>query len=261
MTEIDFGLVQSMQNHPPGIANAHARRTRPEPRLDGRPHRVSHDLGVRILPSTRALLDRLQDQHHLTEAEIGRVLLASGFFVGRSRRARVATALCTNSAMHTFAAASRIAEALRSDIERLSASVTKTTIVPSPQAEHPELGPRDPTLLRVRLDDSLHRRLRLLVDVYVLFRRDREIPTGDDAAKRRLVQHLAARTPAEVARERSPLAEVVRWALAQAESDVDELLAEYVRGRAVLFRRIERAIDAMRLGARDELAAALGEAR
>jgi hypothetical protein len=176
-------------------------------------------------------------------------------------RDRVAAALFAIGAMHTHAEANGIVAALREELAQLSAVITRTTSPVSPRAERVELGPRDPTLLRVKLHDLLHRILRDLVDVYTAVRLDGDISRSDDEASHRLIQHLVSRTPAEIRRERSPVAEVVRWALAQAETDADELLGAYVRCRAVMWKRVDRTVAAMRAGARKELGAALSGIR
>ena len=246
---------------PPACLAGRRRSARPEPRLGGRARGVQHDIGVRISLSSRSLLDRVESQSHLGSAEVARLLLASGFYLGHSLRTRVATALCANSVMHAFAATSRIVGALHAEFAHLSAAATGARTSPSPPTEPIERGPGDATLLRLKLDQMLHRRLRTLVEVFVCFRRDGEMPQGDDATARRLVQYLAARSPSDIARERSPIAEVVRWALAQAEPDADELVVAFMKGRAVIWKRIDRAIDAMRAGLQSEMGVALAEVR
>ena len=227
------------------------------PRLGGRLVVVRRDLGVRIRPTTRVLLDRFGSQHHLDEAEVARVLLASGLFCSRSLAERIAIALFANGAMYAQAAATTIVAALRPQLAMLSATVARTAAPATDRSSRLTLGPGDPTLLRVRLHDVLHRRLRDLVEIYTGLRDDDDFPEAADETTQRLVAYLLSRPPSDVRRERSAVAEVVRWALTEAESDVGDLMTAYVRCRTAVWDRIDRAARAMRVDAAEALGAAL----
>jgi hypothetical protein len=219
---------------------------------------VKRDLGVRIDHDTRSFLDGLRDQYHLQEAELVRVLLASAFLLGNALQDRVAAALYVNAIMQVFGEASALVASLRSELARLSTTVAEaTSSIPMDNIQI-ERGPRDPSLVRVKPGDLLHARLRDLVEIYLAVRQDGEIPEAADLASRQLIQHLLSRSTVQASRERSPVAEVIRWAISASRADAEHVLAEYVRCRRTMWSRIEEATRAMRDGALRGLQDAFG---
>ncbi|MBN1770831.1 MAG: hypothetical protein JXB32_06215 [Deltaproteobacteria bacterium] len=258
MNEIGAGLWPAAVDQ----ISQHSRRGhRGEPRLDGRRSIVPNDLGVRIPPATRALLDRLRDRHGLDDAEVARTLLAAGMYAGLSLRDRVAIALFASGTMRMHGEFARVAAGMRTALAASCAAIARTEPPTPARAPRIDRGPRDETLLRVKLGDLLHRRVRELVGVYLAVRRDGEVPDTHDETQRRLVDHLLQRSAADVRRERSPVAETLRWALtaagAEAEADGDRLIRYYVACRTAVWRRIDRAVAAMRSTIEKEIGSAL----
>ncbi len=232
-----------------------------QPRLRSRLAPPRHDLGVRIGSGTRKLIDRLAVNVQLATSEIGRVLLTSGLYVGTPLRDRVAVALFNNATMHVHGETSRVAQVLEDDLASLTTIVARGETPSTVRASSSDRGRCDPTLLRLRLPTILYQRFRCMVDLYSAVRHDGDVPQPADETERRLIDHLLSRSAREIRRERSGVAEVVRWALVEAEPDADEVFDMYVKCRNAMWSRIERAMQVMREGATAEIRAALGRSR
>lgn len=234
-------------------------RPRLRPRLGGRPRAVSHDLALRVAPSTADLLDRLGAEHGLDRSEVARVLLSAGLFSDLPLRDRAALALASNAGVHALAAATKIAEGIQPSLAAMCMTETGSALVIEPRAERGERGPGERSLLRVRLDERLHRRLRGLVDVFRAIRGGHDTVPDRDETEERFAQYLVSRPRAERRRERSPVAETARWVLRAAEADAEAVFDVYASARSVIWDHVDRAVAAMGAGVSQQLGAALAQ--